>query len=485
LPAVRSPQPGPRVSPSRLRSAAAILVAALALAASALLAGPAHARLGAVGPVNPATGFPDWYQDGNGLKLQLCLDGPPFCLAAADDLAPPTGEAFWWQAEAVVPAGGGTARLVLAQEAAYVDGDPITFGRVRVTVTGAQPNTTYSVAHPYGTLSVATNATGGGRTSDDFGCDPAAGPCDYAAALGTPVDTFLTWDTTPPNSAPPAGHIGDAVTPHRVVGGSRGNSFTVSGGGTTDLFTVQGKLAGPPVPVFRSDRRALEFESVARGSEPVLRTATVTNLGVPAADGASNLAVGPIAITGPDAADFTLVGNTCLGPIASGSSCTVTVAFKPGVVGARVASLDVVHNAAGAGTRIPLGGTGIEPAGLVAGVSAASRLKVSKLRTTHRLSRARALRRGLRLSMRLPAGTEILKVAVYRTRRGKVIRKPVWLGFRVIGRVGPGGLYRLRLDSRALRRQLKAGLYQINVTPGVSRRQLGTTTPTRIRITRR
>jgi hypothetical protein len=485
---IRSPRPALWAGRAGLRVAAAVLAAVLALAAGWVAAQPAHAGLAAVGPVNPATTFPDWYQDGNGLKLQLCLEGPPFCLAAASDLAPPDGEAFWWQAEAVVPAGGGTARLVLAQEAAYIDGARTTFGRVRVSVTGARPNTTYAVTHPYGTLNVATDGTGGGRANTDFGCDGT--PCNFADALGTPVSAFLTWDTTPPNSAPPAGYIGDAITPHRVVGGSNGNAFTVSGlggGGTTDLFTVQGKLAAPPVPVFSADRRALEFGPAATGAQPVLRTATITNLGVPAGDGSSNLGFGPVGISGPNAADFALVANTCLAPIASGQSCAVTVAFKPGVSGTRVASLDVVHNAAGAGTRIPLSGTGTtQTAGAnVAGVSAAGALRISGLRTTHRLSRARALRRGLRLSMRLPAQTEVLKIAVYRVRSGRVVRPPVWLGYRVVGRLGRDGLYRVRLDSRALRQRLKAGLYQVNVSPGLSRRELGRTTSARVRITRR
>jgi hypothetical protein len=84
--------------------------------------------------------------------------------------------------------------------------------------------------------------------------------------------------------------------------------------------------------------------------------------------------------------------------------------------------------------------------------------------------------------MRLPAGTEILKIAIFRVRNDKVLRRPVWLGYRVVP--SRAGLYRLRLDSRTLRRRLKAGLYQVNVTPGLSKRQLGRTTTTRIRITR-
>jgi hypothetical protein len=83
--------------------------------------------------------------------------------------------------------------------------------------------------------------------------------------------------------------------------------------------------------------------------------------------------------------------------------------------------------------------------------------------------------------MRLPQGTEIVKVAILRVRNDRVRRKPIWLGYRVPSHAG---LYRLTLDSRALRRRLKAGLYQVNVTPGVSKRQLGRTATTRVRITR-
>src|SRR4051794_5787397 len=95
-----------------LRMALAMMATAVALLAGAIGARPAHAALSAVGPVNPATGFPDWFQDGSGLKLQPCLDGPPLCLAAKGDLTAPDGEAFWFQAEATVPVGAaGEARL--------------------------------------------------------------------------------------------------------------------------------------------------------------------------------------------------------------------------------------------------------------------------------------------------------------------------------------------------------------------------------------
>ena len=59
-----------------------IAVAAMLLVTLATDAGSAFAAATA-GPVDPATQFPAWYQDANGLQLALCLAGPPNCLVAA------------------------------------------------------------------------------------------------------------------------------------------------------------------------------------------------------------------------------------------------------------------------------------------------------------------------------------------------------------------------------------------------------------------
>jgi hypothetical protein len=474
---IRSPRTA-RTSAGAVRLARA---AAAAILAAALLAGPAHANLGAAGPVNPATGYPDWYQDADGLKLQLCVDGPPLCSAAGADLVAPDGEGFWWRAQADVAIGGGAAKMALAQEAAFVNNDRVTFGRVRVVIVGAGASTTYTVRHPYGTLTITTDGIGNGRSSTDIGCGGA--PCAWSGALGTEIGPFLHWDPTVA-PAPQPGYIGDAATPHRVVGSPTGfNGFSVTGGGATASADLEGKLAGPPVPVINAPA-AMDFGATTPKA-PVTRSITITSFGVPDAGGASNLGFGAIGITGPSAGAFSLVGNTCSGrALPSGATCALTVVFNPGAAGAAGASLGLLTNTATGAAHIALTGTGVVPGPNVLGAraSAARRLVVSRLRTTHRVARARVLRRGLRLTMRLPQGTEIVKIAVYRVRKGKVLPKPVWLGYRVPSRAG---LYRLRLDSRIMRRRLKAGVYQVNVTPGLSRHELGRTVTTRIRITRR
>jgi hypothetical protein len=477
---IRSPRAATATTAGPYRCLRATLMALLATLAAAVAAAPAHAALSNVGAVDPAIGFPSWYQDGTGLKLGPCLDGPPFCLTAAADLVPPAGEAFYWDAQADLAIGGGSAKLVLAQEGSFLNSDRIAFGRVRVIVRAAAPNTTYTFAHPYGTVTVTTDGLGNGRFTQDSGC--AAAPCDWAAALGGSFTNFLRWNPAVAPAAP-GGFIGDAATPHAVIGGTVRNSFGFSGGGlsgATNLFIVAGKLAGPPVPVFNAPASE-SWGAVTPGTSQV-QTIPITSFGVPDAGGASNLTFGNIAMTGPNASEFAIVGNNCSGRVLpSGSNCGLNIQFTPAAGGLRSAELDIQHNAAGGGARILLNGTGAAPGSGVAGARA-SRLTIRKLRTTHRMRRSQVLRHGLRLSMVLPQGTEIIKVAVVRIRNDKVVRKPVWVGFRV----APSrlGLYHLTLDSRALRRRLKAGLYVLKVTPGASKQQLGVTTTTRIRITR-
>jgi hypothetical protein len=214
---------------------------------------------------------------------------------------------------------------------------------------------------------------------------------------------------------------------------------------------------------------------------PVEKTITVRSFGVPGPS--SNLNISGPVVAGDSAAAYHVTANSCVGVFASGQSCAITLQYVPTLAGAQPAVLNIGSNATGGNGSVALSGSGVASAGAgVAGAGARSRFALRTLRTTHRMSRARVRSRGLRFTMRLPAGTEILKVSVLRVRNGKALRKPVWFAFR---HPSHAGLYRMRLNTRKLRRRLTPGLYQVNITPGVSKRQLGATSSTRIRITRR
>jgi hypothetical protein len=269
-----------------------------------LLAGgltpPAHAALQAVGPVAAANGFPLWYQDFNGLRLDLCLE-PGFCLLEAPDLLAPISfpdnfgpEAFWWSAEAeFAPAAAGvdSALLVLAVEATAADevnlidaveGFQVGFARIRIRI-DVSATGTYTVTHPYGTATynvtalLPAGANEINETQDignfldpgrlgDFSLALADGPglpevpgdpVPNISATGASIGPFLRPSATPggaplpPVVSPVTGalFIANPLVPTNVTGAlpAGGNFFRIQGpGGTvqTDIFSVTGMVSG-------------------------------------------------------------------------------------------------------------------------------------------------------------------------------------------------------------------------------------------------
>ncbi len=215
--------------------------------------------LNAVGPVNSEYGFPSWYGDSAGTRVEPCIDGDnPLCGFLPGDIPNPDaplafpdnwpGELFYQLvASSLTLPGGGKANLTLGLEASFANGDPIagdqvTFARTRVTVVGGPRSTTMTFKHPFGELTVDTDATGRGRLVQDI--TPAVG--NFATALSGNFGPFLRWDPAVAPAAP-AGYLGDPAQQHSVVGGKNGyNEFSTVIGSTTisnDQFGVSGKIA--------------------------------------------------------------------------------------------------------------------------------------------------------------------------------------------------------------------------------------------------
>jgi Chitobiase/beta-hexosaminidase C-terminal domain len=248
-----------------------LLFLVLSALLSAYLAGTALAALSAVGPVDPSVGFPSYYQDTTGTRLQLCIKAGDPCLAGttvAGFPSTPTNiqpETFYWVADADPgPLPGlpnSLIKLRLSLEAAFGAGVPqtgqqITFGRINIVGKGLTPNTTYTFTHPYGTATATTDNLGGLKFRDNIGCPaptPGLPPCDFGIALSSNVGPFLKWDPAVAPAAP-AGFLGDAVTAHPIVGSPLGTNFlrVASGGVTlaqTNNFIIAGKLWIAPVTV--------------------------------------------------------------------------------------------------------------------------------------------------------------------------------------------------------------------------------------------
>jgi Chitobiase/beta-hexosaminidase C-terminal domain len=121
-----------------------------------------------------------------------------------------------------------------------------------------------------------------------------------------------------------------------------------------------------------------------------------------------------------------------------------------------------------------------QPSAAVAGTSARAALRVSGVTLARRISITRARSRGLTVSMTLPRGTQVVRLAVYRSRNGLASGRPL---VRVLKLPTRSGRYVVNLRSRALLRSLRPGRYSVQVTPGRSLDDRGRTSSLAFTIT--
>ncbi|UKA53497.1 chitobiase/beta-hexosaminidase C-terminal domain-containing protein [Arthrobacter sp. FW305-BF8] len=234
---------------------------------AALPAGPAG-----VGPLDPANGYPYWYADGGDeakgldpVRLELCIDAQDCPVIGIDydptqPLAIPGNfpeESFWWSGEtSLTMPGGESARLIMAQEAAFsgvgevAQGQQNGFARLRLRLDDGVPGKQYTFTHPYGVEVLTADDRGRIRYTEDIGCMQQ--PCTWDEPSNGRLGPFLRWDPAVAPAAP-EGFIGDPNVEHKVVGSPNNTDyFQVSvpadaagsaGSARTDLFAVQGKIA--------------------------------------------------------------------------------------------------------------------------------------------------------------------------------------------------------------------------------------------------
>lgn len=260
-------------------STTALLVGGISGPATAALA-PAPAG---VGPINSAVGYPLWYEDTTGLRLELCLDQNGMCLSVLPDPAAPpavpgnydpAGEAFYYMATASISDGIVDAQLTLALESGFVgpvvNGGQAVFARIRITINARDPsvaNQVFTVTHPFGVTTVTTrDVNQNSIVSQDI---PGLIALDFTSATldapglagtvnadGRSLGPFLR-PITPPVVIGGNTYLANPAVPVTLAAGPNGNAFTLSGphNATTSAFLVQGKVSGcaagnlPPVAV--------------------------------------------------------------------------------------------------------------------------------------------------------------------------------------------------------------------------------------------
>lgn len=334
---------------------------------------------------------------------------------------------------------------------------PAAFGGQRVGTTSAARQVT--IRNDGGAPMKVSGVTVTGADAGDFAI--ARNGCTTVAANGGTCTVDVTF-------SPSATGARSATL--SVADDAPGGPHTVAVGGTGTRSVLAAGQAG------------VAYGSQAVGATTAPRSVDVANAG------SAPLNVAAIAIVGAGAGDYAVGVNTCTAPVAPGASCRLEVAFTPSATGVRNATLSIAGD--GGTADISLSGTGIAPAaGGAAQASGAAAttttavaptrpaagssrpaLSLTSLHMAARMKQSKARRLGFRLTMRVPRGTVVVRIRVYRkARRGLTLLSD---GYRTLA---AGGLFRVRQGHPQLRRQLTRGSYQVQVTPGYSTRELGVT----------
>ncbi|MBL0215217.1 MAG: choice-of-anchor D domain-containing protein [Myxococcales bacterium] len=138
-----------------------------------------------------------------------------------------------------------------------------------------------------------------------------------------------------------------------TAGNAKAATMTVIGApGGTAITSLSGD--GIIAAQLQFNPLSKDFGSVTNGTQSATQTFTITNIG-----GQTSGAVTP-ALTGANAAEFSIMNTTCAAGLAPAASCDVLVFFKPTTSGAKVAAVSVT------GASAPLSGAGISPSQITA-----------------------------------------------------------------------------------------------------------------------
>ena len=209
-----------------------------------------------VGPIDETNGFPMFYEDETGLRLDLCTDAAN-CFFEIPQPSLPVAfpgnypdEAFYWAADSIMSEPDVNAILVMSREAAFfngptVPGDQVTFSRIRLFIDGAPQmiGNAYTVTTPYRTFSFVSEPgdAGPGVKGEGFSHTLDLGlssPLEFDGAM-VEFPTFLipaSMDRATLINSPGALFATPAAGT-QVTGSPTGNNF----------FRIEGAEIAPPM----------------------------------------------------------------------------------------------------------------------------------------------------------------------------------------------------------------------------------------------
>jgi hypothetical protein len=161
----------------------------------------------------------------------------------------------------------------------------------------------------------------------------ASGNC--AANLAAGAQCTLSIAFAPQASGPQTSSLAVAV-----AGVSQQLPIALSGTGTA--------------PIASLSTTNVSFGNQAVGVSSNARSITLLNSGNAPLNGIS------LSVSGANASDFAVSGN-CGSTLAAGASCSITISFKPSVVAAESAALNLSSNGEGSPQAVQLAGVGVPP----------------------------------------------------------------------------------------------------------------------------
>ena len=155
-----------------------------------------------------------------------------------------------------------------------------------------------------------------------------------SAIISDPAEYALsgsgTCGTIPITVAPKSNcTLGLTFTPASI--GAHNATLTLTDNATTS--PQHSSLSGTGIAALTTSKTSLVYGSVRFGLSGVASFAVTNHQTQPV-----NLSEG---FSGTNAADFSITGGTCTASLAASTSCTLTVTFKPGVLGTETATLSI------------------------------------------------------------------------------------------------------------------------------------------------
>ena len=229
---------------------------------------------------------------------------------------------------------------------AYISAASLLFSVVLLTALGCFPSSPFpALSVSPGNLSFPTVSVGSSTAAQTVTIQNSGGQTLKVSSISTTGDFSQTNSCTSLAQAATC-NISVVFTP--TASGARNGSLTVATNGVAGTQTILLVGIGYLPPVLSLSPASLSFGNVTLNTLSATQTVTISNTG------GGLLTVSNVATTG----DFAATYSGC-SAVAAGTSCQISVTFKPTAVGTRTGTLTITSNGTGSPQTVALTGNGV------------------------------------------------------------------------------------------------------------------------------